>query len=89
MRDEIPQAGLGGSPNISPMRKAPEKARIKQEPKVNCTPFVRQYDILNNKWGVLYAKRSAKQKVYAGIQEACCGNHDPRRTKLSGNREKI
>ena len=28
--------------------------------KVNCTPFVRQYDILNNKWGNFYAKRSTK-----------------------------
>ena len=27
---------------------------------LNCTPFVRQYDILSNKWGVIYAKRSAK-----------------------------
>ena len=27
---------------------------------VNCTPFVRQYDILNNKWGDFYAKRSTK-----------------------------
>ena len=29
-------------------------------PRVNCTPFVRQYGILNNKWGVCYAKRSTK-----------------------------
>jgi hypothetical protein len=28
--------------------------------KMNCTPFVRQYDILNNKWGDFYAKRSTK-----------------------------
>ena len=27
---------------------------------VNCTPFVRQYDILSSKWGVNYAKRSTK-----------------------------
>ena len=27
---------------------------------MNCTPFVRQYDILNNKWGDFYAKRSTK-----------------------------
>ena len=27
---------------------------------LNCTPFVRQYDILNNKWGDFYAKRSTK-----------------------------
>ncbi len=29
---------------------------------MNCTPFVRQYDILNNKWGDFYAKRITKQK---------------------------
>ena len=27
---------------------------------MNCTPFVRQYDILNNKWGDFYAKRRTK-----------------------------
>ena len=27
---------------------------------MNGTPFVRQYDILNNKWGDFYAKRSTK-----------------------------
>ena len=30
---------------------------------LNCTPFVRQYDILSNKWGVYYAKRNSKQTV--------------------------
>ena len=29
---------------------------------VNCTPLVRQYDILSNKWGVCYVKRNSKQK---------------------------
>ena len=33
------------------------------------TPFVRQYGILSNKWGVFYAKRSTKQTIYAGIQK--------------------
>ena len=28
---------------------------LKQE--VNCTPFVRQYDILSNKWGVLLCQK--------------------------------
>ena len=28
---------------------------------VNCTPLVRQYDILSNKWGVCYVKRNSKQ----------------------------
>ena len=26
-------------------------------PEVNCTPFVRQYDILSNKWGVLLCQK--------------------------------
>ena len=26
-------------------------------PSVNCTPFVRQYDILNNKWGALLCRK--------------------------------
>ena len=34
---------------------------------MNCTPFVRQYDILSNKWGVYYAKRDSKQTIYARI----------------------
>ena len=29
---------------------------------MNCTPLVRQYDILSNKWGVCYVKRNSKQK---------------------------
>ena len=37
-----------------------EKNRIAEILKMNCTPFVRQYDILNNKWGDFYAKRSTK-----------------------------
>ncbi len=36
------------------------KLKIKESINVNCTPFVRQYDILNNKWGDFYAKRSTK-----------------------------
>ena len=36
---------------------------------LNCTPFVRQYGILSNEWGVCYAKRSTKQKIYARIQD--------------------
>ena len=37
--------------------------------KLNCTPFVRQYGILNNKWGVFYAKRKAKSEVYRKIKQ--------------------
>ena len=29
----------------------------KQTIGVNCTPFVRQYDILSNKWGVLLCQK--------------------------------
>ena len=34
---------------------------------MNSTPFVRQYDMLSDEWGVYYAKRSTKPTVYAGI----------------------
>ena len=27
------------------------------KPELNCTPFVRQYDILSNKWGVLLCQK--------------------------------
>ena len=37
-----------------------EKTKKAEILRVNCTPFVRQYDILNNKWGDFYAKRSTK-----------------------------
>ena len=30
---------------------------IKTRTSVNCTPFVRQYDILSNKWGVLLCQK--------------------------------
>ena len=44
------------------------KEKKSPEPQlVNCTPFVRQYDILSNKWGVYYAKRDSKQTIYARI----------------------
>ena len=56
---------------------------------LNCTPFVRQYGILKNEWGVCYAKRSAKQKVYARIQETSGRNNVRRRTELQRNRETI
>ena len=41
----------------------------KKSSKMNCTLFVRQYDILFSKWGDFYAKRSTKQTIYAGIQK--------------------
>ena len=45
---------------------------------LNSTPFVRQYDILFNKWGVLLCQRSTKQTIYAGIKENGCRNHEKR-----------
>ena len=29
---------------------------------LNCTPFVRQYDILNNKWGALLCQKEIQTK---------------------------
>ena len=31
---------------------------------MNCTPFVRQYDILNNKWGALLCRKGIPNKRY-------------------------
>ena len=31
---------------------------------MNCTPFVRQYDILSNKWGVLLCQSGVPNKRY-------------------------
>mgnify|MGYP007090000022 CR=1 FL=1 len=46
---------------------------------MNSTPFVRQYDIMSNRWGDFNAKGSTKQTIHAGIQEAGRGNHDERK----------
>ena len=37
--------------------KAPKDKNGKTMELLNCTPFVRQYDILSNKWGVLLCQR--------------------------------
>ncbi len=34
---------------------------------LNCTPFVRQCDIMSNKWGDFNAKGSTEQTIHAGI----------------------
>ena len=52
---------------------------------LNCTPFVRQYDIMSNRWGDFNAKGSTKQTIHAGIQEAGRGNHDERKDELQRN----
>ena len=36
----------------------------KLDPKVNCPPFVRQYGILNNKWGALFMPKGIPNKRY-------------------------
>ena len=56
---------------------------------MNCTPFVRQYDILSTSGVLSYAKRGAKQTVYTGIQENGYRDHDGRKTELSGNSKTI
>lgn len=56
---------------------------------MNSTPFVRQYGILNNEWGVLNAKGSAKQAIYARIQGNGNGDDETRRTQLYRNRETV
>jgi hypothetical protein len=59
---------------------------IKNSPAtMNCTPFVRQYDIMSNRWGDFNAKGSTKQTIHAGIQEAGRGNHDERKDELQRN----
>ena len=52
---------------------------------LNCTPFVRQCDIMSNEWGDFYAKGSTEQTIHAGIQEAGRGNHAKGKTELSRN----
>ena len=34
---------------------------------MNCTPFVRQYDIMSNRWGDFNAKGYTKQTIHTGI----------------------
>ena len=65
-----PVCALGTFPSrgrLDSSREAFDEEKQKDSRPVNCTPFVRQYAILSNKWGVNYAKRSTKQKVYARI----------------------
>ena len=50
----IHRQGTGGMNDMREIEKHAGRGNM------NCTPFVRQYDILNNKWGDFYAKRSTK-----------------------------
>ena len=56
-----------------------EKKSIWKE--LNCTPFVRQYDILKTSGVIFYAKRSSKQTIYIGIQATGSRNDAGRRSK--------
>ena len=38
-----------------------------RQPELNCTPFVRQYDIMSNRWGDFNAKGYTKQTIHTGI----------------------
>ena len=48
------EAETGAGENAPPAK--PEENPTEDAP-VNCTPFVRQYDILSNKWGVLLCQK--------------------------------
>ena len=56
---------------------------------LNSTPFVRQCDIMSNKWGDFYAQGSAEQTIHAGIQETGRGNHAEGKFELQRNSETI
>ena len=56
---------------------------------MNSTPFVRQCDIMSNKWGDFYAQGSAEQTIHAGIQETGRGNHAEGKFELQRNSETI
>ena len=45
----------------------PKKAKSRQE-KLNSTPFVRQYGILETSGVLFYAKGDTKQEIHGGIQ---------------------
>ena len=42
---------------------------------MNCTPFVRQYVILNNKWGALLCQKEYRTRDILRNSKNCCGNH--------------
>ena len=70
------------------MRTLPQRlkrASNDRYPKVNCTPFVRQYGILLTSGVIYYAKRSSKQTVYARVQEKGHRNYAAGKIKLQRN----
>ena len=54
---------------------------------MNSTPFVRQCDILSNRWGDFNAKRSTEQTIHTGIQETG-GRNDARGTAIAVSQRK-
>ena len=49
----LPPWGKGLYRGYCPVPRRPEAGTKKTAAALNCTPFVRQYDILDNKWGAL------------------------------------
>ncbi len=55
---------------------------------MNSTPFVRQCDILSNRWGGFNAKRSTEQTIHTRIQETG-GRNDARGTAIAVSQRKL
>ena len=54
----------------------------KRPPGMNCTPFVRQYVILNNKWGALLCQKEYRTRDILQNSKNCCRNHAEGKTEL-------
>ena len=57
----------GPEPEKQPEAQEPNPQKVKEKKKkiliaVNCTPFVRQYVILNNKWGALLCQKEYRTR---------------------------
>ena len=51
---------------------------------MNCTPFVRQYDIMFNRWGDFTMPKGVPNKRYTPeFKRAGCGNHDERKDEYT------
>ena len=57
LRNESPQIDKIRPWNTWDTATEEEKRKMADILKMNCTPFVRQYDILNNKWGALLCRK--------------------------------
>ena len=54
---EAPDTDAAGTALLAARDKIPAKTKNNRQPVLNCTPFVRQYGILSNKWGVLLCQK--------------------------------